>query len=268
MGNILQSYLDKGMLHIAEDEDKFKHLQRAAQEVAKKLAKKKTEIINHTLVALDPSISTDDSILVEVEGSLKKYWGTYRNRFPDSPRQLLRPIIFEALRMTGEADPVAAAVVWLTGGSYLPHADLGNEHELCERFLTKMGDIAEAQSADEWVVKQSGSSIQLPNLEFGNAIISAVGFNKDNLETKLFAASGPTDAAGTAIGTKANQYTPDIGQSWTNTFVPQASQAIALGVTAVSKAIAENVSQAIMQIKEDVSEHVSSVQRHRQRNRQ
>jgi len=150
MQNMLQSFLDAGMLNMVEEDEKLKHLQETAQDLAAKPAKIKTDIINYTLVALDPEALPQELVFEKVEAALKKHWQTFRAKFPDVPRQLLRAIIFETLRIRGEKDVATAAIIWWTGASYLPYASLGREREVCRAFLTRMGDLAEKQAVDEW----------------------------------------------------------------------------------------------------------------------
>jgi len=67
--SILQRFLDIGMLNIGEEDEKFKYLENASRDIAKSLSEKKLQLINYTLVALDPNIPPDEPVLLNVESA-------------------------------------------------------------------------------------------------------------------------------------------------------------------------------------------------------
>lgn len=226
MENVLQSFLNIGMIDIGEDDEKFKNLQKASQDVTKKLLKKKSEAINYTLVALDPDIDIDEPILGEVEAFLQKHWNTFKNKFPDTPRQIIRPVIFEGLRGAAESEPAIAVITWLTGSSYFPYANLGREKQICSEFLLQMGGIAEDLAAQYWAVYDNYQPTSLPAFQFELGLDYKVAINDKEFKKELTAAAGPTDPQGQQIQPQINQYGPNSGQAWTNIFIPHASKII------------------------------------------
>lgn len=257
--NLLHSFLDMGLLNIAEDDEKFQHLQKASQEVAKKLPKKKVDIINHTLVALDPHVPPDSKPLVEAESALKKYWSTFRNRFADTPRQMLRPIIFEALRSVGESDPLYASIIWLTGGSYFPHADLGREKEVCLTFLHQMGDIAERRAVEDWTSSNEYTAPTLPDLKLKVSQTGKVTIDTEALTAHLTAAAGPTNVQGHASGKDPNQYWPNNNAHWAAGFAKRASSGISDVISQALSSLPTIINGSINQLNTGLTEYGAAI---------
>lgn len=258
MQNVLQSFLDAGMLGMVEEDEKLKHLQDTAQDLAAKPPKVKTDVINHTLVALDPDASPDEPVFEKVETALKKHWQTFRAKFPDVPRQLLRAIIFESLRLRGEKDALTAAIIWLTGSSYLPYANLGREREVCRAFLIGMGDITEGRAMEEWASSYDYSAPEFPPFEskFGE---KPYKINLESLTNHLVNAAGPQNAEGTATGPDPNSAWPNSGPPWSYHFAPRAAKGIAEVVNASLVALDNNVSDGLKQAGTSLSGHAAAI---------
>ena len=259
MENVLQSFLNIGMIDIGEDDEKFKNLQKASQDVTKKLLKKKSEAINYTLVALDPDVDTDEPILREVEAFLQKHWNTFKNKFPDTPRQIIRPVIFEGLRAASESDPAVAVIVWLTGSSYFPHANLGREKEICSEFLLQMGRVAEEKAAQDWVVYNNNQPPSIPTFKPQLVLDNKVAISEKEFNQQLTAAAGPTDAQGKQIQPQVNQYAPNSGQAWTNIFIPRASKIITDSVNTSLGLVLKSVSAYNTQLTAELTNYLASV---------
>jgi hypothetical protein len=256
--NMLQSFLDAGMLNMVEEDEKFKHLQNTAQDIAAKPPKLKTDVINYTLVALDPEASPQEPVFEKVETSLKKHWQTFRAKFPDVPRQILRAIIFETLRIRGEKDIATAAIIWWTGANYLPYATLGREREVCRAFLSGMGDITEKQAVEEWTSNYEYSTPEFPPFK---ANFKAKGYeiNEEALTSHLAAAAGPQDAQGTATGPDPNTIWPNSGQPWSHKFAPRAAKGITEVVNTSLIALFGNIEEVLKQIGVNLGEHTAAM---------
>lgn len=258
MENMLQSFLDAGMLNMVEDDEKYKHLQETAQELAAKPPKLKTDVINYTLVALDPEAQPHEPIFDKVEATLKKHWQTFRAKFPDVPRQLLRAIIFETLRIRGEKDVATAAIIWWTGASYFPYADLGREKEICRAFLTEMGGLTEKQAEKEWSSDYSYSPPEFPSFEI-NFKAKPYGISKEALTKQLAAASGPNDAQGSATGPNPNSYLPNQPTQWVHNFAPRAATGIAEVVNTSLNALSSNMQEWLSQAGANLATHAAEI---------
>lgn len=259
MTNVLQSFLNAGLMDIGEDDEKFKKLYKTSQDVAKRLAKKKSDAIQYTLVALDPDVPVDDPVLAEVEANLQRHWNTYKSKYPETPRQIIRPIIFEGLRAASETEVSIAAIVWLTGSTYIRHRYLGPEKGVCEQFLLHMGMVAEERAAQDWAGTGQTVAPALPVFNSAATISKTVGINEKDLTAKLAAASGPRDPDGEAISPGLNEFSPANGQDWTDIFVPAASKAISEAVNRSVFAVVNNVAKYNEQLQEEIKENLGAI---------
>jgi len=223
--SVLHDFLQVGLLDIATDDDKFQLLQKTSQDIAKRLPKKKIEIVSHTLVALDPQIPSDNPVLIDVEENLVKHWSTFRNRFRDTPRQMLRPLIFEALREAAAVDPGCAAILWLTGGNYVSQARLGKEEAVTTDFLKQMGAIAEAKAIDEWAQSLDVESKALPPISL--KVNGKVVVDEAKLRSHLAAAAGPSNAQGQPSGDEPNPHWPNQNANWVTSFAQRGAKGLA-----------------------------------------
>ena len=271
MDSVLQKVLRTGMLAaIGSDDSKFEVLKKASEVVRKGIEKDRTQVVPYVLVALDPHIASDDPVIMRVGTAVEKHWATYSNAFSDTPRQILRAIILDALQGAGK-DAVLAAAIRLTGDSYLSYADLGNERAIVEEFLLELRDQAEAKAADEW----TSSIVKAPTkltLKVDTPELKLYSPNEKTLATHLAAASGPTDAEGAALS-NANSVWSNSGEIWSQFFVPRAAKGIA---EVVGKAqadsqglIAAALSELVVQVNEQLdqlAEAKQSVDQSRTRN--
>jgi hypothetical protein len=225
--NVLQRFLDAGMLDIGEDDEKFKHLQNASQDLAKNLSEKKTQVINHTLVALDPNIPPDEPVLLDAETVIKEHWKTYKNRFPDVSRQLLRAVILEALHTAGIQDSEIASTIWLTGGSLLPFLDLGRERAICLDLLLRMGDEAEKKGVEAWSGGNPDTAFSFPSFSSKLPKLEKPAVDVGELTNHLIAASGPQGKDGQQTGKNHNPHWSNSAPHWSHEFAPRAAAGIA-----------------------------------------
>lgn len=258
MQNMLQSFLDAGMLNMVEEDEKLKHLQDTAQDLAAKPPKTRTDVINYTLVALDPEASPQEPVFGKVETALKKQWQTFRVKFPDMPRQLLRAIIFEALRIRGEKDVATAAIIWWTGANYLPYANLGRETDVCRSFLMHMGDIAEKQATAEWTSSYEYTPPAISPIEV-NLNIRPPAIDKATLTKHLAAASGPNDATGSETGPDPNPQWPNSPMPWAKKFAPRAATGISEVINNSYAALFNELSAAIKQAGDDLNQSSTAI---------
>ena len=75
---LLQTYLNNQFVKTTE-EGNINNLKKAIDELVKQLLKKRTKIIAYTLVALDPQISENDPVVIEVEKIIIKKWPAFQN---------------------------------------------------------------------------------------------------------------------------------------------------------------------------------------------
>lgn len=259
MGNeFLQKSLGIGMLTIAEDDEKLQYLVKTSQDIAKNLQKKKKDIINYTLVALDPNAHPDDRVLEQVEGILKKHWKTFRNKFPDTPRQMLRPIILQALYSIGKKNPLIASIIWLTGTSFLPFVITGREKEIYDDFLSQMGTIAENKAIKEWSSSYDFPSISLSVIEFDLSKVKTPRVNETKLATFMAMASGPQDQQGQP-GEDPNPHWPNQGQPWSFDFAPRVAKGIARVVNESYSSLLTSITESLKKSGKDLTDYTSAI---------
>lgn len=255
--SLLHDFLELGLLDIAADDEKFEYLQKTSQEISKKLAKKKIDIIGHVLVALDPHVAPDNPILLETEAALIKHWSTFRNKFRDIPRQMLRPIIFEALRYVGESDPACASIIWLSGGSYLPHANIGKEKGLCTNFIVRMGQSAESKAAEEWAGLSVYPGISLPSLSLKLDGVSKVVVDEAKLAAHMGAAAGPNSSG--PIGENPNQYWPSQNAAWLAKFAERGAKGLSEVISDSVNALPITINKSLSGLNTELGEFVSAM---------
>lgn len=260
MEDMLQRFLDAGMLDVGEDDSRLEQLHAAAHDVAASFATDRSRVIAHTLVALDPEVPPDEPMLTEIESAVKKHWKSFRNRFAGDPRQVLRAVELEALRAAGESDADTAAVVWLIGGSYLPYARLDREESICRELLVRMGEIFEEAAEEEWSNDYHYKPPNLPNPKVDVSGFKAPLIDQDELTKHLLAAAGPSNAASTEIGDEANIYSPNSNPAyWSSTFAPRAARGISEVIDQSHVALFKKVSETVGKTNGGLKEYAAAL---------
>lgn len=139
---ILQSFLDNQFIKTDETSHIFS-LKKASSAVQRMLEQKKNKqkIIHYTLVALDPNISDDNSVVEEVEESIIKQWSTFRNsvvKTKDSPIAYVQAVILEALYKLSK-DENLAAIIWHTSCNVMSYYKLAGQEEILTHFCLEIG---------------------------------------------------------------------------------------------------------------------------------
>jgi hypothetical protein len=239
---MLQQFLHAGMLPIGDADEKFAYLKAAAADVADRLIAAPGRTPAYTRAALDPQISLHDPIMEEAEEAVVVQWNTFRNRFEDRPRQLLRAVILEALRLAvSEVGPQMATLVWLSGASYLPYADLGQEREIFHAFFEKLGDDAEVAATAKWLGRKTEvTKLPTPLIKAPELISREV--NVARLQKLFSAAAGPQDEqGGLGPGMDPNPHWSSSAPHWSYAFAPRAAKAIAGAVDPVIAALTKDL---------------------------
>lgn len=258
MENILQAFLDTGLLNMVDDDEKFKHLQDTARDLAEKPSKSRIDVIKATLVSLDGEIPSAEPELERVEGALKKHWKTVKAKFPDVPRQLLRGVLLETLRRRAQKDVKTAAIIWLTGSSYFQHIKMGRDKSLCEAFLLEMGSKFEEAATKEWLGSYKYSPPKIANLE-GKLNVKSASINVEELTKQLAAAVGSTNVDNQNTGPDPNTYWPNQGQPWAHKFAPRAATGISQVINTSLGELVKGVTDALQESRADLSRKVAGI---------
>lgn len=229
---ILEELLDLNLLeNLGEDESRYAFLTETSSEVADLIQDDIALTIPHVLVAIDPNISVDESLLEDVERRLKSRWKLLRQKYPDRPRQLLRAIILQAIDIAAHEDQDIAAIAWLTGSSFLPVVDSGSvSDEVCRKTLLgwlELVGTADRYSFDDLTEppEPDGSSVIV-----GESDIDLSVFDMKHLELKwasLFAndyLDQPIPAEYDPVPFPPGQFNYMPDPNWLKEFAPKAAK--------------------------------------------
>ena len=232
--DVLLRFLEKGLIDVGGDDDKFGHLSQTAGDLSGILKKTPAKASPFALVAFDPNTPATDPTIAEVEKALRKRWQTYVNTFADPPVTVFRAMLLEALiRAAGDNDTVAVAFV-ASARNVLPFMEVGGEQEIWVEIVGAIEGKVEARAEKEWATP---TSITVPEIEFespsvAEANISSKKVNNNNLSRKLQAAAGPAsnnpnDSNQGNVKTGGNPYwLHNHPQHWVYEFGTRAAEAI------------------------------------------
>jgi hypothetical protein len=261
MDNLLSKFLNVGLLPHLDTNERLAYVESAIDEVNKKLSKNRVNLIRYTLTALNPDVSEEQSVIRETDEALRKYWKTIRVNIPDSPRQILRAIIWEALNRQSK-DDTAAVIIWLTASSLLQHIALdSNERDLITEFLLSLRDKTERRAVAEWQKPQLAKpALESLSADFDGIEVPTVidaTFAKD-----IIKACGPNDIDGSAIP-GANPNLPssnaNTNASWAEQFADQMTKAIGKRIDNSSASLAQALQTELKVFTEGLEKHLSGL---------
>lgn len=233
---LLQTYLNNQFIKTSDDGN-ISSLKKATTEVVKKLEKKKEKIIPFTLVAIDPLISEDDPVVLEVERIIIQKWSAFKNSVVatnDKSITYIRAVILQALSQIAKEED-SAAIIWLSARNSIKYYKLSQENEVLSEFFLSIGNRIETSAQKAW---SSRIDVQLPDFTLPehktkNAIVS-----QPYLTQRLKAAAGLSSLDENEAAKKydnSNRFWTNSNQNWTHDFGKIAGEALA---TAFNKALA------------------------------
>lgn len=241
MNDVLSTYLESGLLDIGDDDNRLKMLQQASQELSECFIAEPREALYHALTLYSASPIGDDASFLEAGAVLNKHWNTYRNRFKENPREILKPVSFRALQLaTDQNDRLGLALGFLLRTVHQP-ANPTREQEVLSEFAILLDDEAEKAALDIWSIPNKSRK------PIGN--ISAATVTKIDRETIAAAvtkAAGPTNAQNQAVA-EANPHWPSANAPWTSEFGKQ-----------LSEVIAGNIEQALLRTSQEIPKGVNA----------
>jgi hypothetical protein len=230
---LLQPFLQAGLLDIGDNDARLEHITKSIDDLRTKLSASKGLLISYTLIALDPSISDTEPVLVETEAIVTEHWKALRSKFTERPIPLLRAVILCALDDLGSQDASIARIIYLTGANFYPYAKLGREKDIIETMLHELGNKAEKHAVDEWSLTAQPPELKISPLKVSGLKFSEVKLNTTDLKTKLKAGANRT-----VEGYDPYQY-PD---QWSTHFSDNATVGIETLLMATFKSFAEGLS--------------------------
>ncbi len=190
--SILQSFLDNQFIK-TDDLECIENLKKASGAVQKILEQKKNKpkIIQYTLVALDPTISDDDPVILEVEQLIIKKWSTFRNsvvKTKDAPIAYIQAVILEALNALSK-DEKLAAIIWHAGCNIISHYKLAGQKEVLTHFLLEIGKKVEEVARNNWGILENAPIDTISPIELTLAKVTQGKVSEDKLKGHLLAAA-------------------------------------------------------------------------------
>lgn len=232
--SFLQRFFDASLIPSETTDERLKHYQAAAADLAKRFGETPRDAVSASRVAIDPSCPATDPWFNTVQEAVKVHWKTFLVKNHDAPRQICRAILLEALCKTAETDSTATLAIWNASSSLLPHLGNGPEQAITREFISRLGDKSETQSSSEWRIWASATE-NLPGFEIKMPAMKGAEVDETKLLKGLSAASGPINQQGQALPS-SNPHWSNVGGAWSYEFSPRATKAIA---AAINTAIAE-----------------------------
>jgi hypothetical protein len=225
MNDVLKTYLSLGLLDIGDDDNRIAFLQAAAADLAKRFAQEPREAIYHALTIFSSATSADDASYIEAGSALEAHWTTYRNRFKDNPREVLKPISLLALQMaTDENKQLAYALGYLL--RTVPFTDTATrDRKVLADFAQSLEESLEGHAVALWSIEpgKDGS----PPVQLQPPTVSKI--DRDALSALIIAASGPNNVQNQAIS-GANPNWPSGNAPWAAEFGKLLSEVVATNI--------------------------------------
>jgi len=232
--SILQSFLDHRFIK-TDDSENIANLNKTVVELQKRLSKNKGKIIAYTLVALDPTISGDDSVVQEVEALIIKKWQTFRNsvaKTKDTPIVYIQAVILDALNKLSN-DENFAAIIWHTGYNIISYYKLAGQEEVLTHFLLEIGNKVEEVGRKNWSILENAKIDTLDSIELTLPKISQGKVGEAELQGHLKAAAVHSGWAANAGGVGENPKQQTHGNwEWPVFFAERAAKGLSEEINA------------------------------------
>jgi hypothetical protein len=236
---VVQQFLDQGLLNLGEERDKFDYVANAAAELAETLRDDRRLVFRSASLLMASGSLAPEPLVNLCAEAIKKQWPTYQSRFPGEPRELFRATLLEALHQVASSEDTSyAAIIFYAASSLLPYVTPAREEELFRRMIVQLGGRVEAQAAVYWVPPTLG---ELDEPSFGKGTVALPAVNVKPLLEGLKGAAGPA----TGIAGANPQWPSANSQEWLEHFAKTSAEAIgAIVAAAIKDAATKLISQA------------------------
>ena len=251
----LQELLNLGLLDIGSDDSRLTKMEATGEVLVKHLLSNPALVIPATLIAIDRDADEDDPLLTLVDKQLVNQWKTIRNTHVNSPRELLRSIIIQALSALGPDNPRMAALIWHTAFSPISHnqARLGKEGELVRELLRDFQGRAE-NAATARVNFSYPPLKKPPNRKPTQFDVQLQ--DKDFIDD-IGRTAGPTDSAGTPL-TDPNPHWPNAANPWSHEFTPRMTAALVKAVNFGMKRVLVPIDKELQSQRDELEQLLTS----------
>lgn len=217
----LQRFMSSGLLENVDSDEMFQSLEKAVSALAKSFQAAPRDVVTATLLSLDGHASVEEPMFDKAEEQIVAHWKTFRGRYRDRPRSILRAVLLAALDAASDTDAVALCA-WQTAASLLPVVSLGREdkpiRELFATLARRSEEIALARFSTEPDAEVPG----LPKLD-----ASKLKVDVDKLAVRVAATVGPGTNLPGATLKEPNPHWPNSHQAWAYEYVPRMTATIA-----------------------------------------
>jgi hypothetical protein len=233
--DLLQKFLDKGLLDLGEDREKFNYIQSAAQDLGQKLLENRQHLASASSVVLGGELPDDDLILRLCKEAITNHWQTFGSRFPGKPIQLFRATLLQALAsiVESESDASNSGVIYYTTCGLLPYFATGNSDGIFREFLSELAQRIEDEAAQSWT---SPKVVDAQKIKYEEVALAAPNVDAKALRELLKNAIGP------AGGASPNPNWPSSNTpEWLEHYGAASATAIGSAVTSVMSAAIPNI---------------------------
>src|SRR5690349_13513567 len=132
--SLLQRFFDASLIPSETTDERLKHYQAAAADLANRFGETARDAVSASRVAIDPNCPATDPWFNTVQDAVKVHWKTFLVKNHDAPRQICRATLLEALSKAAEEDWTATLAIWNAASSLLPHLGNGPEQAITREF--------------------------------------------------------------------------------------------------------------------------------------
>ena len=255
--SFLQRFFDASLIPADTDDDRLGHYQAAAADLAKRFGEKPSDAVSASRVAIDPKCPATDPWFAVVQDAVKLHWKTFLANHHDSPRQICRAILLEALSIAVAEDENLSAAVWNATSNLLPHLGNGAEQTITREFISELGEECEAYSSEIWGSGASQST-KPPELAIKLTPIEETKVSQKGLEKGLAEAAGPSDNQGRG-GDRNPTWPQNDPNRWVTEFSSRAAKTIASEVNKAIGAIQPGVTEFTEQLEPALKKQAGAI---------
>ena len=263
--SILQGFLDNQFIK-TDETSHIESLKKASSAVQRMLEQKKNrvKIIPYTLVVLDPTISDDDSIVIEVEGIIIKQWPAFRNsvvKTKDKPISYIQAVILEALNKLSKDESIAA-IIWHTGCNVISRYKLAGQEEVLTNFLLEIGRKVEAAARDSWGIVENTQIDSIPPTELIAPKIGQGRVGEDELKEHLLAAAVHSRWAAQAGGGENPHHHGTANHHWPQFLAERTAKGLSKEINAAFLSQNKSLTSISSSIQESIDTYFSNLKPH------
>lgn len=255
--SIIQLFLDNRFIK-TDDESHIESLKKASNAIQRVLEQKKhrSKIIPYTLIALDPTVSDSDSVVVEVEEIIIKQWPAFRNsvvKTEDTPISYIQAVILEALFKLSK-DINMAAIVWHTGCNIVSHYKMAGQEEVLTNFLLNIGKKVEEAARNSWSILENSEIDSIEPVEFTLPKVNIGEVSEEEVKDHLLAAAVHTAWTAQAEGGENPAQPATQNHVWPKFFAERAAKGLSKEMN--SALLSQN--RSLISISKSIQEYIDT----------